>query len=127
MPWTTTFPVRVSSTKRAYKMSSNDNNMFAGAPVPRQWEAENSDGVFEPPTKLAVLGMWRSEFFALVISLSAFAVTLAISGAFDEKLQPKFPPGLNINTLISASSTVMRAAMVFVLAEGTLKRPLGET
>ncbi|KAF6804330.1 hypothetical protein CSOJ01_10248, partial [Colletotrichum sojae] len=120
-------------------MSSNGNDLFAGAPVsaPRhdaptfespnispmtessgRREAENSDNGFrEPPTKPAVLRMWRSEFFALFISLSAFAATLAISGAFNEKLQPKLPTGINITTLISVCSTVMRAAMVFVLAE----------
>ncbi|KAF6812290.1 hypothetical protein CPLU01_14926 [Colletotrichum plurivorum] len=61
--------------------------------------------------------MWRSEFFALFISLSAFAATLAISGAFNEKLQPKLPTGINITTFISVCSAVIRAAMVFVLAE----------
>ncbi|KAF6802135.1 hypothetical protein CMUS01_15445 [Colletotrichum musicola] len=123
----------------ASKMSSNGNNFFTGAPVSApmhdastfeslnishmaessgQCEIENSDSGFkEPPTKLAVLGMWRSEVFALLVSLSAFAATLGILGAFNEKLQPKLPTGINITTLISVCSTVMRAAMVFVLAE----------
>lgn len=76
----------------------------------------------EPPTKLAILGMWCWEFGAVLFSSAAFATTVGLLAGFNGQLQPNFDSYLNINTIIAIASTVMRATLVIVLAESMFIR-----
>ncbi|KAL3293103.1 hypothetical protein RB213_015357 [Colletotrichum asianum] len=67
---------------------------------------------------MAILWVWRFEFLALLISCAAFAAIAALLGVYNERAQPEFAYNININTLIAILSTVLKATLVFVVAEG---------
>ncbi|KAF0328635.1 hypothetical protein GQ607_004047 [Colletotrichum asianum] len=69
-------------------------------------------------TKMAILWVWRFDFLALLISCAAFAAIAALLGVYNERAQPEFAYNININTLIAILSTVLKATLVFVVAEG---------
>lgn len=75
---------------------------------------------FQPLSKLATFRLWYLEVLALLVSIASFAAIIALLSAFDEKPQPELTY-ININTLVAIFTTILRAALVFVLAEGKMK------
>lgn len=62
---------------------------------------------------------WKWEILSLVISLGLLAGIFVALSMYNHGIQPEWPYGININSLISVLTTVMIAQLGFILAEGT--------
>lgn len=92
--------------------------------VHRADETEKSSLLYRPLDKLATLKQWTFEFVALFFSVAAFVVMVILLVVIHEKPQPEWAYGVSINSLIAVLTTLLRAAMVFILAEGIMFPPL---
>lgn len=64
-----------------------------------------------------VLRYWTWELASLVTTVGLFAGIVTVLLKYDGQELPEWPYSININTLIALMSTVLRASMVFVVAE----------
>ena len=61
---------------------------------------------------------WWLEGLATVVSLVLLAAIMAILYHFDGKEQPDWPYWINLNTVVATLSTILRAQLLLVAAEG---------
>lgn len=87
-------------------------------------ETEKINLPYQPLDKVATLKQWTWEFVALFSSMAAFVAMVILLVISDGKPQPEWAYDLNINTLIAVLATLLRAAMLFILAEGIMFPPL---
>ncbi|KAF6823346.1 hypothetical protein CMUS01_10729 [Colletotrichum musicola] len=80
-------------------------------------ETEKSSLPHQPLDKLATLKQWTPEFVALFSSVSALVIMVILLVVSHEKPQPDWAYDVNINTLIAILTTLLRAAMLYILAE----------
>ncbi|KAI0967777.1 hypothetical protein F4678DRAFT_482803 [Xylaria arbuscula] len=79
---------------------------------------------FDQPSKrndtkvLSLMRQWFLEICSLTIAIGTFAIIIILLATRQGKPQPDWPSLLNINTLLSILTTVLRAAMLFPIAEG---------
>lgn len=81
-------------------------------------EIEKGNLLYQPLDKLATLKQWIPEFVALFSSVAAFIIMVILLVVSHEKPQPEWAYDVNINSLIAILATLLRAAMLFILAEG---------
>ncbi|KAF0326953.1 hypothetical protein GQ607_005717, partial [Colletotrichum asianum] len=81
---------------------------------PERWENSPS----EPRGARAALEVWAFEVMALLLSVIAFTTIFIILSAYDKQPQFDLSRGININTIIAILSTIVKATLVFVVAEG---------
>lgn len=62
--------------------------------------------------------LWLNETMSLLISCIALALIAAILAAYQDKTLPEWPSLISINSLISIFTSVLKAAMLFPIAEG---------
>ncbi|EQB54289.1 hypothetical protein CGLO_05898 [Colletotrichum gloeosporioides Cg-14] len=63
------------------------------------------------------LEIWSFEIVTLLISVIAFMAIVILLSAYDGRAQPRLYRGININTIIAILSTILKATLVFVVAE----------
>ncbi|KAF6815181.1 hypothetical protein CSOJ01_03633 [Colletotrichum sojae] len=80
-------------------------------------ETEKSSLPYQPLDKLATLKKWTPEFVALFSSMAAFIIMVVLLVVSHEKPQPEWAYNVNINSLVAILTTLLRAAMLFILAE----------
>lgn len=76
-----------------------------------------------PPS---ILVSWWLEGLAIIISLLLLAAIVGVLYRFDGKEQPDWPYWINLNTVVATMSTILRAQLLLVAAEGqfpTLSSP----
>lgn len=82
-------------------------------------EVENHKSqAYLPLSRPGTLRAWAPEVLALVVSTAAFVVIVVILCKLDGEVQPNLPYDLNVNTLIAIFSVMLRATLLFVIAEG---------
>lgn len=82
--------------------------------APQRWE----DSPAEPRGAREALEAWAFEVMALLASVVAFMTIIVILSAYHEQPQFDLSRGININTTIAILSTIGKATLVFVVAEG---------
>ncbi|KAF5486767.1 hypothetical protein CGCS363_v013572 [Colletotrichum siamense] len=94
--------------------SSNIRDDAAGeyGREPKKVELSN-----RPLGNFNVLSLWKYEFLAIIVSVLAFIAMIILLKVSDGKPQPKFAYSINLTTTIAIFTTLLRAAMVFVVAE----------
>ncbi|KAK1853681.1 hypothetical protein CCHR01_03673 [Colletotrichum chrysophilum] len=65
----------------------------------------------------AALSIWAFEIMTLLTSVAAFAAIIVLLSIYHEQPQPHMSQGLNINTIIAILSTIVKATLVYVVAE----------
>ncbi|KAK2729537.1 hypothetical protein CKAH01_02511 [Colletotrichum kahawae] len=70
-----------------------------------------------PLRNLDILRLWKYEFLAIIVSVLAFIAMTILLKVSDGKPQPQFAYSINLTTAIAIFTTLLRAAMVFVIAE----------
>ncbi|KAK2023243.1 hypothetical protein LX32DRAFT_708586 [Colletotrichum zoysiae] len=80
-------------------------------------ETENSGLLYQPLERLEILKQWAIELLLLFISVTAFAITVILLMAVNEKPQPAWAYVVNINTLVAIFTTLLRAAVLLIVAE----------
>lgn len=68
-----------------------------------------------PPSLLV---SWWLEGLAIVVSLLLLAAIVGVLYHFDGKEQPDWPYWINLNTVVATLSTILRAQLLLVAAEG---------
>lgn len=63
---------------------------------------------------------WWLEGLAIVVSLLLLAAIVGLLYHFDGKEQPEWPYWINLNTVVATLSTILRAQLLLVAAEGQL-------
>lgn len=63
---------------------------------------------------------WWLEGLAIVLSLLLLAAIVGLLYHFDGKEQPEWPYWINLNTVVATLSTILRAQLLLVAAEGQL-------
>lgn len=66
----------------------------------------------------SVLRSWWLEGLAIAISLLLLAAIVVVLFRFDGKEQPDWPYWINLNTIVATLSTILRAQLLLVAAEG---------
>lgn len=66
---------------------------------------------------------WWLEGLAIVVSLILLAAIVSLLYRFDGKEQPEWPYWINLNTVVATLSTILRAQLLLVAAEGELHDP----
>lgn len=61
---------------------------------------------------------WWLEGLAIVVSLLLLAAIVGLLYHFDGKEQPEWPYWINLNTVVATLSTILRAQLLLVAAEG---------
>ncbi|CAG7921681.1 unnamed protein product [Penicillium olsonii] len=61
---------------------------------------------------------WTLEFISCLMSVIFLAAIIVVLRMYDGKPMPDWPYGITLNALVSVLSTVMKAAMVFIITEG---------
>ncbi|EQB55348.1 hypothetical protein CGLO_04733 [Colletotrichum gloeosporioides Cg-14] len=72
---------------------------------------------YKPLRNLEVLWLWKYELLAITVSVLAFismVILLKVSGG---KPQPQFAYSINLTTTIAIFTTLLRAAMLYIIAE----------
>ncbi|KAI0837824.1 hypothetical protein F5Y06DRAFT_297252 [Hypoxylon sp. FL0890] len=64
-----------------------------------------------------VFRFWSWELGSLLVALALIAATYSVLTRFDGQQVPEWPFSINLNTLVSLLSTIMRAAMLVGVAE----------
>jgi hypothetical protein len=64
------------------------------------------------------LRSWAYEVITMVISAGLVVAVALILLHFEDKEAPKWPHEITLNTVIAVLSTILRASLVFVAAEG---------
>ncbi|KAF4844150.1 hypothetical protein CGCSCA4_v007705 [Colletotrichum siamense] len=101
-------------TEEPQRHSSNHRDDAAGeyGSEPKKVEISN-----RPLGNFDVLSLWKYEFLAIIVSVLAFIAMIILLKVSDGKPQPKFAYSINLTTTIAIFTTLLRAAMVFVVAE----------
>ncbi|CAG8280084.1 unnamed protein product [Penicillium salamii] len=60
---------------------------------------------------------WTLEFISCLMSVIFLAAIIVVLYMYDGKPMPDWPYGITLNALVSVLSTVMKAAMVFIITE----------
>lgn len=66
----------------------------------------------------SILRSWWLEGLAIAISLLLLAAIVVVLFRFDGKEQPGWPYWINLNTIVATLSTILRAQLLLVAAEG---------
>lgn len=66
----------------------------------------------------SVLRSWWLEGVAIAVSLLLLAAIVVVLFRFDGKEQPDWPYWTNLNTIVATLSTILRAQLLLVAAEG---------
>lgn len=66
----------------------------------------------------SILRSWRLEGLGIAISLLLLAAIIVVLFRFDGKEQPDWPYWINLNTIVATLSTILRAQLLLVAAEG---------
>ncbi|KAF5507351.1 hypothetical protein CGCA056_v013524 [Colletotrichum aenigma] len=98
-------PQRHSSNHRQAAAEKDDN------------ESKKIGNSNQPLGNLNVLRLWKYEFLAIIVSVLAFIAMMILLKVSDGKPQPQFAYSINLTTTIAIFTTLLRAAMVFVVAE----------
>lgn len=69
------------------------------------------------PAKHHVFRYWRLELVSLVLAAGLIAAILGILARFNGDIVPRWPVGINLNTLIALLATILRAALMVVVSE----------
>ncbi|KAI0440456.1 hypothetical protein F4803DRAFT_527082 [Xylaria telfairii] len=64
---------------------------------------------------------WLPEITSLIFAVLAFAAIVILLATRQGRVQPKWPSLLNLNTLLSIFTTLLRAFIVFPVAEGIME------
>ncbi|KAJ5925190.1 hypothetical protein N7454_007829 [Penicillium verhagenii] len=91
--------------------------------VPVHDEPENATGKRKTrplsSAEQVILGAsWTLEILGCFTSIVFFIAIIVVLWYFDGKPMPEWPYGITLNALVSVLSTVMKASMAFVVAEG---------
>jgi hypothetical protein len=83
----------------------------------------NSDGSPQkvPKKVQGPLVSWWLESLAVVVSLLLLTAILGILYRFDGEEQPDWPYWINLNAVVATLSTILRAQLLLVAAEGQLQ------
>ncbi|KAI3533757.1 hypothetical protein CSPX01_12527 [Colletotrichum filicis] len=79
--------------------------------------AEKNGLLHQPLGRVSTLKQWNLEFTALLTSVFAFVVMVILLVFSNGKPQPAWAYNVSINTLVAILTTLLRAAMLFVLSE----------
>jgi hypothetical protein len=91
---------------------SNESDMMHSARLKRKDTAKRRRG-----TILQALESWKLELLSVALGvgfLAAIFITLAV---FDGQDMPNWPVRLNLNSLVAIYATVLRALLLFAIAE----------
>lgn len=66
----------------------------------------------------AALSIWAFEIMTLLTSVAAFAAIFILLSVYHERPQPHMTHRINVNTIIAILSTIVKATLVYVVAEG---------
>jgi len=66
----------------------------------------------------AVVKIWIWEIFSIVLAIIVIGGTVIFLHSYNGKPLPEWPTGVTLNTVLSISSTVLRALIMVVLTEG---------
>ncbi|KAK1638966.1 hypothetical protein BDP81DRAFT_447859 [Colletotrichum phormii] len=80
-------------------------------------QTEKNSLLYQPLDRVSTLKQWSLEFAALLTSVTAFIVMVILLVVSDGKPQPAWAYSVSINTLVAILTTLLRAAMLFVLSE----------
>lgn len=81
-------------------------------------QTEKHSLLYRPLDRFSTLKQWTLEFAALLTSVVAFIVMVILLVFSNGKPQPAWAYIVSINTLVAILTTLLRAAMLFVLSEG---------
>jgi hypothetical protein len=73
------------------------------------------------------LGDWASEAFSMTLAIGLIIAIALILKLFEDREQPKWPHELSLNSVIAILSTILRAILAFVIAEGMFRNENRET
>ncbi|KAF6825984.1 hypothetical protein CMUS01_09616 [Colletotrichum musicola] len=77
--------------------------------------------IYQPLGTVGTLRIWSLEMMALVLSAAALLTIVAVLYKLDGELQPELAYDLNVNTLIAIFSVMLRATLLFVMAEAEIE------
>ncbi|KAK1456827.1 hypothetical protein CMEL01_16184 [Colletotrichum melonis] len=80
-------------------------------------QAEKNGLLHQPLGRVSTLKQWNLEFTALLTSVFAFVVMVILLVFSNGKPQPAWAYSVSINTLVAILTTLLRAAMLFVLSQ----------
>ncbi|KAF4774256.1 hypothetical protein HER10_EVM0010910 [Colletotrichum scovillei] len=80
-------------------------------------QTEKNSLLYKPLGRVSTLKQWNLEFAALLTSVIAFIVMVILLVVSNGKPQPTWAYSVSINTLVAILTTLLRAAMLFVLSE----------
>ncbi|KAL0930142.1 uncharacterized protein CTRU02_214962 [Colletotrichum truncatum] len=64
-----------------------------------------------------ILSYWRWELLTIAVAIFLLGAIIALLAYYDGRYQPEWPFGINLSTAINFLATVLRAAMLALLAE----------
>ncbi|KAH0435815.1 hypothetical protein CcaCcLH18_04597 [Colletotrichum camelliae] len=88
------------------------------AAKPEDRETNGATVSYKPLGNLEVLWLWKYEVLAIIVSILAFISMVILLNVSDGKPQPQFAYSINLTTTIAIFTTLLRAAMLYIVAEG---------
>jgi len=82
---------------------------------PVQWNRKH--GYSARVTTFQALGLWRLEFLAALLAVGFLAAIFITLGRFNGQDVPNWPVNLNLNSLVAIYATLLRALLLFAIAE----------
>lgn len=111
MPSNTT-PSEGQSLIESTTLTEEDNNHQA------KGNDEEYLGSSHKGPRPSILRSWWLEGLAIAISLLLLAAIVVVLFRYDGKEQPDWPYWINLNTIVATLSTILRAQLLLVAAEG---------
>lgn len=88
------------------------------AAKPASEETNEATVSYKPLGNLEVLWLWKYELLAIIVSMLAFISMVILLKVSDGNPQPQFAYSINLTTTIAIFTTLLRGAMLYVVAEG---------
>ena len=66
---------------------------------------------------LEALGSWKLEILAVMLAVGFLAAIFITLSHFDGQNVPRWPVSLNLNSLVAIYATILRALLLFAIAE----------
>lgn len=64
---------------------------------------------------------WAYELLSMTVAIGLLIAIILILRRFEDKEQPKWPHELTLNSVIAILSTILRALLASIIAEGTFR------
>ncbi|MBE3042246.1 DUF3176 domain-containing protein [Candidatus Bathyarchaeota archaeon] len=98
---------------RLDRVSTASSEHASPADAEKSTPSEPSRGVF-----LASLSPWKWELVSLFTGYAVLAAIFVTLSQYDGKDLPEWPYSLNLNSLVAIYTTILRALLLFPVAEG---------